>query len=207
MNNKSITRKAHNAIAKQYYETYKDDKSDLIYFEKFLSICKDKILDLGCGMGHYSNYMSKLGFEVTGIDFSSSMIKIAKKFYPNIEFIKHDICKLNIIKNRKFDGIVIAYVVQHLSKEEVLKLFNDLNAHVNNDSKLLMFLRQGNSIVSEIEPMNAKYKYIINEYYKEEIKGILNSTGWEILEMTDKAPVNDPTSLAVDTLVVIAKRK
>ncbi len=207
MNNKEITKKAHNAIAKQYYEAYKDDKSDLIYFDKFLSLCKNKILDLGCGMGHYSNYMFNKGFKVTGIDFSSSMIKIAKNLNNKIEFIKHDICNLNIIKNRKFDGIVMAYVLQHLSKNEVLHLFEELNSIVYEDTKLLLFLRQGNSVIKEVEPMNPKYSYIINEYSKNEISNILDLNGWKVLELIDKDPVDDPNSLAPDTLVVIAERK
>ena len=200
MDNKKITKRAHNAIAKQYYEAYKDDKSDLEYFDRFLSLCQSKILDLGCGMGHYSNYMCNKDFKVTGIDFSSSMINIAKKLNPNIEFIEHDICDLNVIKNRRFDGIVLAYVLQHLSKNEVL------NLHVNENTKLLMFLRQGNKVVAEVEPMNTKYTYVINEYSKKEITNILHLNGWQVLEMEDKDPVDDPNSLAPNTLVVIAER-
>ena len=207
MDNKKITKEAHNAIAQQYYEVYKDDKSDLEYFDEFLSLCGKKILDLGCGMGHYSNYIHNKGFDVTGIDFSSSMINIAKKNFLNIEFIENDICNLEILGNRKFDGVVIAYVLQHLSKEEVLKLFNDLNNNIKSNSKILLFLRQGNSVVNEVEPMDERYTYVINEYSKNEITKILQSHGWEILEMINKTPVDDSNSLAPDTLVVIAKRK
>jgi len=206
MNNKEETRLAHNAIAQQYYDAYKDDQSDLTFFDDFLALCDKNILDLGCGMGHYSNYMKNKGFNVTGIDFSSSMISLAKTFSSDIEFIEHDVCDLSVIKDRKFDGIVIAYVLQHLSKEEVLKLFDDLTNHTNKNSKMLLFLRQGNSVVIEQEPMNPKYKYVINEYSKEEISNLLTLHGWKILKLEDKTPVDDPNSLAPDTLVVIAER-
>ena len=63
MDNKKITKDAHNAIAEKYYELYKDDTTDLKYFDMFLSQCKGKILDLGCGMGHYSNYMYNKEFK------------------------------------------------------------------------------------------------------------------------------------------------
>ena len=36
MDNKQISKEAHNAIAKRYYELYKDDTSDLKYFDLFL---------------------------------------------------------------------------------------------------------------------------------------------------------------------------
>ena len=62
-------------------------------------------------------------------------------------------------------------------------------------------------MIKEVEPMNPKYSYIINEYSKNEISNILDLNGWKVLELIDKDPVDDPNSLAPDTLVVIAERK
>ena len=204
--NKLVTKEAHNAIAEKYYELYKDDVSDLKYFDLFLEGCKSKILDLGCGMGHYSNYMYNKGFDVVGIDFSQNMINIAKKDNPNINFIVSDICDLDVIKNQKFDGVVIAYVLQHLSKEEVLDLFIQINNIVNDNSKLLIFLREGNGIVEEVEPIDTRYKYVINEYSKGEISEILIKNGWKINLIDTKEYIEDPNSLAPNTLVILAEK-
>lgn len=38
-----------------------------------------KVVDLGCGAGNYSVYLAERGFEVTGIDFSPTAIKLAKE--------------------------------------------------------------------------------------------------------------------------------
>lgn len=206
MNNKEVTKAAHDAIAEKYYELYKDDVSDLKYFDLFLNDCKSRILDLGCGMGHYSNYMYNKGFNVLGIDFSEKMINIAKKNNPNIDFIISDICELKTIENQKFDGIVLAYVLQHLSKKEVLTLFKSINDHLNPKAKILIFLREGNGVVEEIEPIDTRYKYVINEYSKEEIKNILEKNGWEITLIETKEYIEDPNSLAPTTLVVLAKK-
>lgn len=206
MNNKQITKEAHDAIAEKYYELYKDDVSDLKYFDLFLSDCGLKILDLGCGMGHYSNYMYNKGFEVIGIDISENMLEIAKRNNHDIDFIVSDICDLSVLNNKKFDGVVLAYVLQHLSKEEVINLFNQMNDIVNDNGKLLMFLREGNGVVEEIEPIDTRYKYIINEYSKEEIKDILLENGWEIDLIETKEYIDDPNSLAPTTMVVIAKK-
>jgi ubiquinone/menaquinone biosynthesis C-methylase UbiE len=36
-----------------------------------------KAIDLGCGTGNYAIYLSRLGFEVTGVDISPTAVKIA----------------------------------------------------------------------------------------------------------------------------------
>ena len=36
-------------------------------------------IELGCGTGNYAIYLSDLGFDVTGVDFSPTTVKIAKE--------------------------------------------------------------------------------------------------------------------------------
>jgi 2-polyprenyl-6-hydroxyphenyl methylase/3-demethylubiquinone-9 3-methyltransferase len=53
------------------------------------------ILDLGCGNGSVTNQIRKLGYKVVGIDPSEDGIEIARKSYPEIEFIQGDSKTLN----------------------------------------------------------------------------------------------------------------
>lgn len=51
-----------------------------------------KVLDLGCGTGRHTSLLQKMGYEVTGIDLSTPMLKVAKEKSPKSAFIKMDFC-------------------------------------------------------------------------------------------------------------------
>ena len=45
-----------------------------------------RVLDAGCGPGHWTNYLTQLGLTARGIDIVSSFIDHAKSAYPGIPF-------------------------------------------------------------------------------------------------------------------------
>lgn len=63
---------------------------------EFLKPATDtKMLDIACGKGRHAIYLSKKGFDVTGIDLSEHSIKHAKTFENDkLHFLVHDMRKL-----------------------------------------------------------------------------------------------------------------
>ncbi|MBF0299958.1 MAG: class I SAM-dependent methyltransferase [Oligoflexia bacterium] len=101
--------------------------------------CKkgEHILNLGCGSGNHDFELAKLGFKITAVDASKSMIECAlskqKKdaFYlENIRFILSDICKLNL------DASCL-----DASYDVVISLFHVSNYFTTNE-RLLEFFKQ-----------------------------------------------------------------
>lgn len=70
------------------------------------------ICDLGCGNGHITGRLAKLGFEVTGVDGSGSGIAIARRLYPSVRFVEALIdSELNL---GRFDLVVSSDVIEHM---------------------------------------------------------------------------------------------
>ena len=92
-----------------------------------------KLLDLGCGGGLISEGLSKLGANVTGIDFVKENIEAAKihsrKSNLKINYKTKDFEKEKI--NSKFDVIIIFEVLEHLFdwKSFILKIKSNLNSN------------------------------------------------------------------------------
>jgi len=86
------------------------------------------VIDIGCGTGNHAIRLSKMGYQVTGVDVSPTMLKIAKTKdrKAKIRFIQGDMKKLEkvILKNQKFDAaICLGQVFSHLLTDKNMKTF------------------------------------------------------------------------------------
>ena len=70
------------------------------------------ICDLGCGNGHISGRLAKLGYEVTGVDASASGIQIARRTYPGVNFV-HALIDRDLSLGH-FDLVISSDVIEHL---------------------------------------------------------------------------------------------
>lgn len=68
-----------------FVHQYGNDLIEMIAAEE-----NSTVLDLGCGNGVLSKTLQDKGFIVKGIDASMELLDIAKKNYPDIEFIQAD---------------------------------------------------------------------------------------------------------------------
>ena len=156
-------------------------------------------------MGHYSKYIKSKGLEVVGVDFASEMLKIARETTSGIKYVESDICDLPDNLDKDFDGVLIAYVLQHLTKEETKTCLVNLHKYLDKDADLLIFLREGTKCIKEKEPFNPEFEYEIKEYTKEEITRLLEKCDYKVVRIEDKPFVNDENSLCPRTMVVYTK--
>ncbi len=103
------------------------------FFRKYH--CKS-VIDIGCGTGNHVLRLSKLGYQVTGVDVSPTMLKIAKAKdkEAKIRFLQRDMKKLEkvIQKGQRFDAaICLGQVFSHLMTN------NDVQAFLNRLHKIL----------------------------------------------------------------------
>ncbi|MBL4676241.1 MAG: methyltransferase domain-containing protein [Mucilaginibacter sp.] len=63
----------------------------------------EHILDLGCGTGHLTNEIHKLGAVATGIDSSPEMVKKARETYGNVDYFVADGADFQF--EEKFDAV------------------------------------------------------------------------------------------------------
>jgi len=75
------------------------------------------VLDIGCGPGYVSAAAAQHAAIPTGLDFSSEMIAIAKKMFPQIDFRQGDAQNLPFVDG-SFDRVLANFALLHLSDPE-----------------------------------------------------------------------------------------
>lgn len=125
-----------NAHSKNDFEEYHK------YFKKnylkHLNNKKLKILDVGCGMGHFLYFLKKEGFEnFCGIDISAEQIKLCKK--NDLFNVKTtSVEKFLKLNKAKFDVIIFNDIVEHWTLKENLKFLTGFYKVLNKDGKVII---------------------------------------------------------------------
>lgn len=110
--------KAYNEWSSQY-DTNKNKTRDLdarVTSEVLEGIPFNKVLELGCGTGKNTQWLSKNANEILAVDFSDKMLEIARKKItdPKVRFQKHDISKDWTWASEKFDLVTCNLILEHI---------------------------------------------------------------------------------------------
>jgi SAM-dependent methyltransferase len=89
-------------LAREYdrwYETPPGQAHDLVQREDVGRLLRvgpagERLLDVGCGTGHWSRFFVGMGYRVTGIDIEPKMIEVARAHLPTVSFQVADACEL-----------------------------------------------------------------------------------------------------------------
>jgi SAM-dependent methyltransferase len=71
-----------------------------------------RVLDAGCGSGAFSEHLLELGLEVTGVDISEGLIRLAKTNLPGGKFLAGDIFKTGLPPG-SCDAVFCGAVLHH----------------------------------------------------------------------------------------------
>ena len=125
------------------------EKNELKFLKSFIKK-KSVILDIGCGEGTLLKYLRKnRNVKGIGLDYSSDLIKIAKKNSKNLEFICWDMKKIDKIsfKLKNFDYIITKRSLQNLTSWKIQKKFiNMLHKFSSKKTKIILIESSKNSL-------------------------------------------------------------
>ncbi len=126
MRNLEIVRNGYNRITAEYLEKRKSDSPDIQILHRFTERLHygARILDAGCGSGVPVTLQLANLFKVTGVDFSVSQLKLAKKFVLSADLVCQDLTAMGFAES-SFDAICSYYSIIHIPRNYHAQIFTD----------------------------------------------------------------------------------
>ena len=110
------------------------------------------VLDFGCGAGRSTRFLKKLGFNVTGIDISSSMIEMARKADPRGNYQLVGDGDFSAFARTKFDLVLSAFAFDNIpSVAKRTDLLGGLRRLLKNEGRIILL---GSNLIST--PMSGR---------------------------------------------------
>lgn len=144
------------------YDGFNTALSDLEFYTRWLPQNKDsRILELCCGTGRLTIPIAKDGYNISGVDYTASMLERAKEKASQaglkINFIEADIRTLNL--QEKFDLVFLPFnSIHHLYKNE--DLFEVLKIVRNHLKEKGLFL---------LDCFNPNIRYIVEKEKEQQV--------------------------------------
>lgn len=124
------------------------------------------LLELGCGTGQHANLLSEYGYQVTGVDFSQSMIDIAREKNQSKKqnFIQGDIRNINL--DRKFDAVISLFHVfsYQTTNSDITASFETASKHLRVGGILIFDFWYAPGVI--YDPPVIREKIIEDENYR-----------------------------------------
>lgn len=96
-----------------------------------------RILEIGCGPGTIAGYLPDTRY--VGFDISPKYIEMAKKRFPQAEFVCERVSQFSLKGQNSFDVVLAIGIVHHLDDEEARQLFQIANDALKPGGKLITF--------------------------------------------------------------------
>jgi SAM-dependent methyltransferase len=180
-------KEVYNKIAEDWNNDHSGDDWWIEGADIFLSLLPSgaKILDLGCGGGYKTKYIKDKGFTVEGIDFSESMIKIAKEKFLDINFKVVDVYNLDKY-HKTFNGIFAQAVLLHIPKKRIIEVLKKIKSKLENNGLLYIAVKEirDNGIEEEIrmeDDYGYEYKRFFSYFSLNELRDYFGKIGLKIV--------------------------
>ena len=134
---------------------------------ELINLQNPTILEVGCGLGHISNELSKFG-TVQAMDLSPKAITIAQERYPQVRFCQGDVFNYDF-GGTLYDILVTSEVIEHFPLENRKEFVKILRKRLKPDGWLI--LTTPNKKVSD---KLTKEQPIENHFFEPDLKHLLS---------------------------------
>lgn len=151
------------------------------------------VADVGCGPGHATAHLDRLGAEVFGVDLSPGMIEIARRDHPGLRFEVGSMTALDIADGT-LAGVLAFWSLIHIPDEAVPVVFQEFRRVLRPGGRVLLGFHAGEGSTLKTEGYGGHpMKVRVHRRTPEVVAELLRGNGFEVdaqmlLDMTGERP-------------------
>ncbi len=201
--NLDLVRRTYDRAARGYNEIVEGNHSYPEQLDLLVTKLKphSRVLDVGCGTGEAIGYLMKKGIIGTGIDFSKSMLEIARKRFPEGEFFELDFGK-DIVPST-YDAFIAYLSLVYTPPDQLPELLKKISLSLEGRKLFQIAMLTGDdSLIDQNFWDTGEPMYFIS-YTEEELVNIVRNLGFELLDVVTK--VNQYKNFEEQTIYITGR--
>jgi ubiquinone/menaquinone biosynthesis C-methylase UbiE len=188
---------SYDCVAKEYsrrcFHEFDHKPFDREILDRFAERVRGRgpVCDMGCGPGEAACYLRARGVEnVLGIDISPGMVEQTRKLNPGVTFHQGDMLDLEAEDN-SWGGIAAFYSIIHIPRVQVVDALQEMKRVLKPAGLLLLTFHIGQETLHVDEWWGNEVSVDFYYFEIDEMKGYLESAGFEIEEVIERDPYKD----------------
>ncbi|WP_446217803.1 class I SAM-dependent DNA methyltransferase [Micromonospora sp. IBHARD004] len=144
------TRTSYDTVAVSYADQVRDALAGEPYLRASLALFADmvhaagggSVADVGCGPGHVTAHLRKLGVDAFGIDLSPAMVDVARRDHPGLRFEVGSMTDLDLA-DASVAGLLAWWSLIHVPDDAVSRVFGHFRRALRPGGPLLLGFHVG----------------------------------------------------------------
>ena len=144
------TRTSYDTVAASYADQLRHALDDLPYLRAALTLFASlvdggPVADVGCGPGHVTAHLHRLGVDAFGVDLSPAMVDVARREYPRLRFEVGDMTGLHLA-DASVAGLLAWWSLVHVPDEAVPAIFGEFRRVLRPGGPMMVGFHAGDGV-------------------------------------------------------------
>ncbi len=182
------TRDSYDTVAGTYTDMLRDRLGDEPYLRASLAVFAElvsaagggPVADVGCGPGHVTAELEKLGLDAFGIDLSPAMVETARREHPGLRFEVGSMTDLELADD-SVGGLLAFWSLIHVPDDAIPGVFGHFRRVLRPGAPLLLGFHVGDTSRLKTEGYGGHpMKVYVHRRTPERVAGWLRDAGFTI---------------------------
>jgi ubiquinone/menaquinone biosynthesis C-methylase UbiE len=145
--------------------------------ERWAKRIDGEVIDVGCGPGHWTEFLHRRGVDVQGIDLVPEFIDSARVRFPDVSFRVASLRDLDV-PDASLHGVLAWYSLIHVPPNEMPAVLSEIARALAPGGRLLMGFFEGAAAEPFAHAITPAYYWSVNH-----MRHMLSGSGFEVLDV------------------------